>query len=109
MTSQMTVTTRDLRRPVALGDPARWAEPGDPLPPSILHDLAELVPCDDVIYQVHDAYREEILVYQGIQPPAYEDAATDALFWAHFWACDSAVPELTGNHNQVIIDTDAEM
>ncbi len=109
MKPQMTISTRDLRRLVALGDPGRLCEPGDPLPSSILHDLAELVPCDDVIYQVHDAYREEVTVYQGIQPPGYEDPTTDAWFWRTFWVCDSALPELTGNHNQVITDTDAEM
>jgi hypothetical protein len=105
----MTVTTRDLRRLVALGDPARLAEAGDPLPPSILRDLAELVPCDDVIYQVHDAHRQEFLAYQGLQPPALENAATTAYFWDHFWVWPSAMPEVTGNHSQVITDADAEV
>jgi DNA-binding CsgD family transcriptional regulator len=89
---------------VALGDPGRFSEAGDPLPASILDDLAQLVPCDEVIYQVHDAYRQVVLAYQSTRPSEFEDAASDAWFWSHFWVWESGVPELTGNHNQVITD-----
>jgi DNA-binding CsgD family transcriptional regulator len=109
MAPRMTVTTRDLRRLVAIGDPGRLSEPGDPLPPSILHDLAQLVPCDDVIYQAHDANRQEVVDYQTMQPPEFEDAESNAWFWTHFWVWESGVPELTGNHNPVITDADISL
>ena len=40
----------DLRRLLGVVDPERCGEPGDELPESLLSDLAELIPCDQVAF-----------------------------------------------------------
>jgi hypothetical protein len=85
---QLTVTNRDLRRLVAIADPARLHEPDPLFPPSVLHDLAELVPSDELHYQYHDPYREIFLGFRTEDELSYEpddeDDDVDA-WWANYW------------------------
>src|SRR4051812_13173900 len=61
MTSQLGVTTADLRRLCAVVDRAHLDEPGETLPASVLEAVRELVPCDDITYQVMDPVHETFL------------------------------------------------
>jgi DNA-binding CsgD family transcriptional regulator len=108
MSSQLTITERVLARLTTIADPARLAEPGEPLPWSVLHDLAELVPCDDLVWLSFDPHRHQTLATQGIgaQANSEEDpelhhagqrTEIDATFWANFWRWGNSRPERTGN------------
>ena len=48
MAVRVTMSTRDLRRLIDLGDPARLDDDGGPFPASILRELADVVACDNV-------------------------------------------------------------
>jgi DNA-binding CsgD family transcriptional regulator len=101
---QLTVTNRDISRLLAIADPARHHEPDPLFPPSVLHDLAELVPCDDLHYQCHDPYRELALGFRTEDELLYVPDDTDQLvdaFWANYWIWPCSLPERTGNHNTV--------
>ncbi|HZI98158.1 MAG TPA: LuxR C-terminal-related transcriptional regulator [Actinomycetales bacterium] len=96
------VTARDLRRVRSLLDPDRPAAPGDDVPPSLLHDLAELVPSEDVTFQVMDHRRRFAVTQSTLPDDGTEDPALDALFWDGFWeslAC--SYPQRTGDHTTV--------
>jgi DNA-binding CsgD family transcriptional regulator len=107
MAVHLSVTTRDMRRLLELGDPARLQDGSDPFPMSILTDLAELVACDDIGYATHDAYRKTQLIYQSPVPDDGSMSASDAeaearFYWQHFWefpAC--SYPDRTGDYTRV--------
>lgn len=110
MSEQLTITARDIRKLAAISDVSRLSEAGDPLPESVLQDLSGLVPCDDVVYQAHDPYRQVFVAGQSLFPytPGPNDAMLDRWFWDHFWTWRCSNPERTGNHDQVTCDTDGE-
>jgi DNA-binding CsgD family transcriptional regulator len=114
VTKRTTVTTGDLRRLCALGDPHRLREAGHPWPPSVLEDLLTLVPGDAVTYQAHDPYARVITEWQGVGPWADAElggdaAAIDAWFWAHYWTWPCSYPDRTGDHLRIFRRSDARM
>jgi DNA-binding CsgD family transcriptional regulator len=50
MAGASTISTADLRHLLQVVDPGRPGEPGDELPRSLLSDLADLVPCDEITF-----------------------------------------------------------
>jgi DNA-binding CsgD family transcriptional regulator len=50
MTGPSTISTADLRHLLQVVDQERCGEPGDELPNSLLSDLADLVPCDEITF-----------------------------------------------------------
>jgi hypothetical protein len=58
--SRLGVSTADLRRLNAAVDKEHLNQPGDTLR-AVLEALRELVPCDDITYQVMDPVREIFL------------------------------------------------
>jgi DNA-binding CsgD family transcriptional regulator len=99
----MTITGRDLGRLCAIADPGRLAEPGEPLPWSVLHELAELVPCDDVVWVSFDPHHHQAFATQAIRAPDPETdhadtrAEIDATLWSNFWRWGHSRPERTGD------------
>lgn len=107
MPHQLTVTTRDLQRLCAFGDVRRLGEKGDPLPSSLLEDLAALVPCDDVTYLAQNPYENTVLAAKDLRTdvegvsdedfPDFED-----WFWSNYWIMDCSYPERSGDWVRVL-------
>ncbi|MDT4980960.1 MAG: hypothetical protein QOG07_2839, partial [Pseudonocardiales bacterium] len=92
MAAQLTVTNRDLQQLIDLSDPARLREPGEPMPWSVLDDLAKLVPCDDVAYVEIDGHHRRSPAAQGLRFRAVytEDVVcaedpSEETFWDNYW------------------------
>jgi DNA-binding CsgD family transcriptional regulator len=89
-----------------LVDPGRAGEPGRFVPYSLLHDIADLVPCDDVTFQVQDPVHRT-LVLQALCPD--DDGPADAdlleLWWPALWE-NCSYPLLTGDYSTVIRESD---
>ncbi|MDQ6849013.1 MAG: helix-turn-helix transcriptional regulator [Actinomycetota bacterium] len=120
MTVQATVTLRDLKRLEEFGDSRRSREAGEPLPWSVLRELAELVPCDSVNYLAMDPYRQRLLAGQDFMPasdvaPApcsdaelesMADSEEGRFFWQHYWNWGCSYPERSGDCASVIRSSD---
>ncbi len=101
MAGRIDVTASDLRRLLDVVDPARAGEPGDHVPYSLLRDIADLVPCDDVTFQVQDPYHHTHSV-QGVVPDDCGDLDAELLelWWPAFWE-SCAYPERSGDYTTV--------
>jgi DNA-binding CsgD family transcriptional regulator len=101
------ITTSDLRRLLDVVDPARAGESGELLPYSLLHDIADLVPCDDVSFEVIDPY-QRVIAGQGDRPDP--DGGVGAklaeLWWPAFWESCS-YPQRSGDYTSVTRESDA--
>src|SRR5262249_35283224 len=95
------VTTTDLRQLLGVVDPARAGEPGDMLPYSLLHDIADLVPCDEISFEVIEPYRR-VLAAQGDRPEPDRGVNPDLaeLWWPAFWESRS-YPQRSGDYTRV--------
>ena len=112
MAVRVTMSSRDLRRLIDLGDPARLADEGDVFPESVLRELADVVACDNVTYSVNDAYRRRnlgivsVICYDGMSS-ASDDAAMNAFYWRHFWSFPQcSYPDRTGDWTSVDRESD---
>jgi DNA-binding CsgD family transcriptional regulator len=112
MAVRVTISARDLRRLIDLGDPARLDDESGVFPASILRELADLVPCDNVTYSVNDAYRRRnlgggsLICYDGMSS-ASDDAEMDAFYWRHFWSFQQcSYPDRTGDWTRVVRESD---
>jgi DNA-binding CsgD family transcriptional regulator len=74
-------STADLRRLLRVVDPERCGEPGDELPDSLLTDLAELIPCDEVtVTRLNPARR--VWLQQTLGQLPQDPPEVQALGWA---------------------------
>jgi DNA-binding CsgD family transcriptional regulator len=112
MAVRVTTSTRDLRRLLELGDPARLHDDDGLFPRSILRELAELVPCDNVTYTVNDAYRRcnlggvSLVCYDGTSS-ASDDEQMNAFYWQHFWSLPQcSYPDRTADWTTVVRESD---
>ena len=106
MASPISLGTADLRRLCAAVDKSQLAQPGESMPVSVLEALRELVPCDDVSYQVMDPTREVIREVRSLEPDE-SDNDSEELFWRVFRtspACN--YPQRTGDFTSVRRATD---
>src|SRR5262245_8609728 len=79
------LSTADLRRMCAAVDKSHLAESAGSMPLSVLAALRELVPCDDITYQVMDPVREVICEVRTLAPETESDTdGTEDLFWQVF-------------------------
>ncbi len=109
MTNRLSVGAADLRELCAVVDKNHLTQPGESLPSSVLQALAELVPCDDITYQVMDPIREIIFEARDLSGPESEtdSQGIEALFWRTFrssLAC--SYPQRTGDFTSVHRATD---
>jgi DNA-binding CsgD family transcriptional regulator len=112
MAVRVSISSRDLRRLIDVGDPARLDDDGGLFPESILRELADVVPCDNVTYTVNDAYRRgnlggvSLICYDGLSS-ASDDAAMNAFYWQHFWSLPQcSYPDRTGDWTRVVRESD---
>ena len=112
MAVRVSISTRDLRRLIDLGDPARLDDDRGLFPESILRELAELVACDNVTYTVNDAYQRcnlggaSLVCYDGVCS-ASDDAAMNAFYWRHFWSFPQCCyPDRTADWTSVVRESD---
>jgi DNA-binding CsgD family transcriptional regulator len=111
VTSHLGLTTADLHRLCAVVDKSHLGQPGDSLPLSVLEALRELVPCDNITYQVMDPAREvvcEVRALLGADTGESEsDRGSEELFWRIFRSSPSCnYPQRTGDFTTVRRATD---
>ena len=101
--NQLHLTSSDVTHLQALPDFERPVGPNDEVPPSLLADLAALVPCDEITFQLMDPVRQWTHCQTfPAEHDAGEDVELDALFWASFPdspACN--YPQRTGDHHTI--------
>jgi len=103
---QISVTTSDLRRILDAVDPALAGQPGRYVPDSLLHDIAKLVPCDGVTFQVQDlGHRTHVVQGQFPDDGATMDAELLELWWPALWE-NCSYPQRTGDYTTVIRESD---
>lgn len=85
MAGQLSITARDLRRLHALTDPGQLDHPGEPLPWSLLHGLADLIGCDNVVYQSHDIAGQVVTHHQRLTKIDGADFFADEAVQKSFW------------------------
>jgi DNA-binding CsgD family transcriptional regulator len=100
---QLTVTERDLRRMLDVVDHQRWEGPGQEFPREVLRALRELIPADDITFQVS---RPHDRVFIGLEELTYlppsADEADNVLFWQLYWRHKTCSrPQVTGDHESV--------
>jgi DNA-binding CsgD family transcriptional regulator len=104
--SHLGVSTADLRQLCAVVDKDHLNQPGDTLPVSVLEALRELVPCDDITYQVMDPVREIFLecyeLYGNIPYLETDESRLHEFFWQTFRTSPSCnYPQRTGDFTTV--------
>ncbi len=106
MSAQATVTDRDVRHLVQLVEEGAEADDSWPFPSSVLIGLHEIVPCDDVTFQLMDARRQEVTGLWVDGQGAVHDMAEDDdegglsdLFWSGFWEYGGcSYQQITGDY-----------
>lgn len=85
MAGSSTISTADLRHLLQLVDPERCGEPGEELPNSLLGDLADLVPCDEITFFRMNPHRHSLTTQTLGRLPADPPDVVE-LAWAAFSA-----------------------
>jgi len=94
MAGRLSITSKDLRRLQALTDPSQLDQSAEPLPWSLLHGLADLIGCDNVVYESHDLRAQVVTHHQRLMKLDHSDdfahEAVQKSFWAlyHRGLCD---------------------
>jgi DNA-binding CsgD family transcriptional regulator len=95
----------DLTRMLRITAPHVESDPEALLPWTLLAELRELIPCDELSVYGHDAHRRSTSGMQdlvGNIPTPAED-----VFWAHYWDClDCSYPDRTGDLTSVTMFSD---
>jgi DNA-binding CsgD family transcriptional regulator len=99
----MTVTEHDLRRMLDVVERGRLADPDEVFPHALLAALAELVPAEEVTFQVSRPLDREVVAQEefGIVPDPLPDG-WEELFWRSYWEGETCCrPQLTGDYQSV--------
>lgn len=99
----MTVTEHDLRRMLDVVERGRLADPDEVFPHGLLAALAELVPAEEVTFQVSRPLDREVVAQEefGIVPDPLPDG-WEELFWRSYWEGETCCrPQLTGDYQSV--------
>ena len=108
-TSRWTLTDRDVRALLDVLEPASAAEDGDFFYADVLQGLQQLIPCDQLSFQLMDVKDQRIRLLavknDGVFREETVGTADDAfldVFWQEFWKYDGcAGPLLTGDYTTV--------
>ncbi|MEI8408563.1 MULTISPECIES: helix-turn-helix transcriptional regulator [unclassified Kribbella] len=103
MVEQLTVTERDLRRMFDVIDRGRQAGPDEVFPRELMRALAELIPADDVTFQVSRPLDREFVASEEVTDDEVDlGAGWEDLFWRSYWADDvCSRPQRTGDYESV--------
>ncbi|MFI6673725.1 response regulator transcription factor [Kribbella sp. NPDC050470] len=103
MVEQLTVTERDLRRMFDVIDRGREAGPDEVYPRELMRALGELIPADDVTFQVSRPLEREFVALEEVteEDVVIEDG-WEELFWQSYWYADvCSRPQRTGDYESV--------
>ncbi|WP_433162587.1 response regulator transcription factor [Kribbella sp. CA-247076] len=100
---QLTVTERDLRTMLDVIDRGREAGPDEVYPRELLRALAELIPADDVTFQVSRPLDREFVAYEEVTEEEVDSApGWEDLFWRSYWDSEACSrPQRTGDYVSV--------
>jgi hypothetical protein len=105
MTSSLAASEADLVRLAAIVTAERADLPTHGLPPSLLSDLREQIPCDVVQFQGLDSGRQDNWFVQAVpddhgqEPPGDLDRA----HWQHYWDSEPcSYPDRSGDLRSVV-------
>jgi DNA-binding CsgD family transcriptional regulator len=103
MVEQLTVTERDLRRMFDVIDRGRDAGPDEAYPRELMRALAELIPADDVTFQVSRPLEREFVAAEEVTDDEVDiGSGWEDLFWQAYWADDvCSRPQRTGDYMSV--------
>lgn len=103
MVEQLTVTERDLRRMFDVIDRGRQAAPDEVYPRELMRALTELIPADDVTFQVSRPVERELVASEEVTDNEVDPGdGWEELFWRSYWdtyACSR--PQRTGDYVSV--------
>lgn len=105
------VSSRDLKRLCAVTDQSSLGNTSTAMPDAVLSAICELIPCDQISYQVFDPARRVYLVEQdfGLATRCLEPdpIRMEKFFWEAFWASPiCSYPERTGCFTEVMRASD---
>jgi DNA-binding CsgD family transcriptional regulator len=103
MVEQLTVTERDLRRMFEVIERGRDAGTDEVYPRALLRALTELVPADDVTFQVSRPVSREFVAYEEVTEQDVDPGdGWEELFWRSYWDDDVCCrPQVTGDYVSV--------
>ena len=103
MVEQLTVTERDLRRMFDVIDRGRDAGPDEVFPRELMRALAELIPADDITFQVSRPLEREFVAYEEVtEQPVDAGEGWEDLFWESYWDGEACCrPQRTGDYETV--------
>jgi DNA-binding CsgD family transcriptional regulator len=103
MVEQLTVTERDLRRMLDVIDRGRQAGPDEVFPRELMRALAELIPADDVTFQVSRPLDREFVATEEVTEQEVDPGEDwEDVFWRSYWADDvCSRPQRTGDYETV--------
>ena len=88
MTAPVTISERDLRTLLGIVTDHRSDLPPAGLPTSLLMELKDQIPCDELSFFGFDPAGHRCWFYQGIPDDAADDAAYEQEFWGNYWDFD---------------------
>lgn len=113
MTSQWVLTDEDVRGLLAVFERQTLAEGGEIFYPEVLIRLRELIPCDDITFQLMDVSEQRVdtlfVTDDGVQRESSVGAEDEYLqvFWREFWEDGGcAGPLRTGDYTTVLRHSD---
>lgn len=113
MVEQLTVTERDLRRMFDVIDRGRQTETGqtatgEEFPREVLRALRELIPAEDVSFQLSRPLDRELVALEEVtELPADLPDGWEELFWRSYWEDEPCSrPQRTGDYDSVWKVTD---
>ncbi|MFD4328371.1 LuxR C-terminal-related transcriptional regulator [Nocardioides sp. NPDC058538] len=112
MTGRWVLTDDDVRALLAVLERCEVTESGDIFYPQVLAGLRELIPCDDMTFQLMEVSEQRVHLLEALdhgvdREVSCDDEEYDQLFWQEFWNYGGcAGPVLTGDYTTVLRDSD---
>ena len=98
--SQVGITERDVQQMLAITRDYSDEDASHTLPEELLHDLWQLVPCDEVSVNGQDTPRWDFFAaqdYTGATGPTAQDEALAGAYREHYWKSSCSYPDRTGD------------
>lgn len=106
MATRLGISAADLRRLAAVTDRSQIGSDDRSVPHSVLGALHDLVPCDQITYQVMDPSRREWIDCLDLFSIDIDDPSDD-YYWPAFWSSEvCSYPQRTGDRRTVTLSSD---